>query len=112
MACANQAAAIQGQGQTHIAINCTRSLLSYCITGTPCRYGFYYLGAGYGDSQQQGLNGFYRSTVWGRLFLFAAFSVIVIRQEVERALLLPAFVNVLGAIAMHMALSKQQQQGS
>ena len=83
---------------------------NYCDCVAAGRYGFYYLGAGYGDTQQQGLHGFYRSTIWGRLFLFVAFSVIVLRQEVERALMLPAIVNVLGAIAMHMALSKQQQR--
>lgn len=76
-------------------------------------YGFYYLGAGYGDKQhQQASQGFYRATVWGRLFLFAAFAVIVWRREVERALLIPAVINLLGAVAMQVALMRQQQRNA
>ena len=73
-------------------------------------YGFYYLGVGFADRQQQPTSqGFYRATVWGRLFLFAAFSVIVWRREVERTLLIPAVINFLGALAMQLALLRQQQ---
>lgn len=76
-------------------------------------YGFYYLGAGYADKQQQQVSqGFYRATVWGRLFLFAAFSVIVWRREVERTLLIPAVVNLLGALTMQLALCRQQQRNA
>ena len=76
-------------------------------------YGFYYLGAGYADKRhQQASQGFYRATVWGRLYLFAAFAVIVWRREVERMLLIPAVVNLLGAIAMHLALLRQQQRNA
>lgn len=74
-------------------------------------YGFYYLGTGYVDRQShQASQGFYRATVWGRLFLFAAFSVIVWRREVERTLLIPAVVNLLGALTMHLALLRQQRR--
>jgi len=74
-------------------------------------YGFYYLGAGYADRQShQASQGFYRATVWGRLFLFAAFSIIVWRREVERTLLIPAVINLLGALTMHLALLRQQRR--
>lgn len=76
-------------------------------------YGFYYLGAGYADKQhQQASQGFYRATVWGRLFLFAAFAVIVWRGEVERTLLIPAVVNLVGALTMHLALLRQQMHNA
>ncbi len=76
-------------------------------------YGFYYLGAGYADRQnQQASQGFYHATVWGRLFLFAAFSFIVWRKEVERTLLIPAVINLLGAVTMHLALMRQQQRAT
>ena len=76
-------------------------------------YGFYYLGAGYADKQQQQASqGFYRATVLGRLFLFALFSVIVWRREVERTLLIPAVINLLGAVTMHVALLRQQHRTS
>lgn len=76
-------------------------------------YGFYYLGAGYADKQrEQASQGFYRATVWGRLYLFAAFAVIVWRKEVGRMLLIPAVVNLLGAITMHLALLRQQHRNA
>lgn len=79
-------------------------------------FGIYYFGAGYADrANPQGSTGFYQATVWGRLFLFAAFCVVVWRQEVQRTLLIPAVVNLLGAVTMQLALSRQklavQQQG-
>ncbi|DBA85210.1 TPA: hypothetical protein ACH3X2_005916 [Trebouxia sp. C0005] len=74
-------------------------------------YGFYYLGTGYVDRQShQASQGFYQATVWGRLFLFAAFSIIVWRREVERTLLIPAVINLLGALTMHLALLRQQRR--
>ena len=76
-------------------------------------YGFYYLGAGYADRQHQHASqGFYRATVLGRLFLFVMFSIIVWRKEVERTLLIPAVINLLGAVTMHVALLRQQHRTS
>ena len=72
-------------------------------------YGFYYLGAA---TDQQASQGFFRATVWGRLFLFVAFSIIVWRKEVERTLLIPAVINLLGAVTMHLALLRQQHRAA
>ena len=76
-------------------------------------FGFYYLGAGYADKQHQQVSqGFYKATVWGRCFLFAAFAAIVWRKEVERTLLIPAIVNLMGALTMQLALLRQQQRNA
>lgn len=68
-------------------------------------YGFYYLGAAFGEINHSGMQGFYRSTIVGRVFLAVCFSIFVGLGECPPALLLLAALNVVGAWIMHKSLS-------
>lgn len=73
-----------------------------------CAFGCYYVGAargGVGGSARA----FYRSTVVGRLGIFAAFGVLVARGAVEANLLLLGVVNAAGAALMWGALAKDDE---
>ncbi len=69
-------------------------------------FGFYYLGAAHGDMTNKGLESFYRSTVYGRLFLFVIFTVLVVSRKSQWQLLILAAFNLLGAGSMHRALNR------
>lgn len=69
-------------------------------------FGFYYIGAAHGDLTGKGVESFYRSTVYGRLFLGVAFSALVALDKSQWQLLILAAVNGLGALSMHLALQK------
>ncbi len=69
-------------------------------------FGFYYLGAAHGEASGQGLRSFYWSTILGRLVLAASFAFLVLKKEVEPALLLLAFANLVGAGGMWRALQR------
>ncbi|KAG2492294.1 hypothetical protein HYH03_009534 [Edaphochlamys debaryana] len=66
--------------------------------------GLQYLGTAVGDKQGQGAAGFYRTTVWSRLGLAAAFCLLVALKQSPPGLLVLAGINVVGALAMHTAL--------
>lgn len=72
-------------------------------------FGFYYLGAAYGELSGSGLSGFYLSTVIGRLALSGIFVVLTLRQEVGNGLLVLAVLNAAGALSMASALRKDRQ---
>ena len=70
-------------------------------------FGFYYIGAAHGDYTNKGLESFYRSTVYGRLFLAIVFTTLVISGKSQWQLLILAAANALGAGSMQHALRKQ-----
>ncbi|KAG1672137.1 hypothetical protein FOA52_001725 [Chlamydomonas sp. UWO 241] len=76
--------------------------------------GAQYLGTGLGDapvapgSSGGRVNSFYRATVWSRLLLAAAFSVLVAFGEAPATLLLLAGLNVVGAASMAVAIAKSE----
>ena len=72
-------------------------------------FGFYYVGAAHGDITHKGLESFYRSTVYGRLFLVIAFVVLVALKKSQWQLLILAGLNLLGAASMHKALNPSEQ---
>lgn len=69
-------------------------------------FGSYYLGAAWGEQHARGLTGFYESTVAGRLFLVAAFVLLVVTGQVGMGLLVLAGVNLLGAVNMFLQLGR------
>lgn len=69
-------------------------------------FGFYYLGAWYGEVHRVGLGGFYLATIAGRIFLAAAFSVLVLTGQVGPGLLLLAAMNLVSAWAMARAVAR------
>ncbi len=69
-------------------------------------FGSYYLGAAWGEQHARGLTGFYESTIAGRLFLAAAFGLLVVTGQVGPGLLVLAAVNLLGAVNMALQLRR------
>lgn len=68
-------------------------------------FGFYYVGAAHGDITRRGLKSFYEATVWGRLFLFTSFMILVAVKKSQWQLSFLAIVNLIGALSMKRALS-------
>ena len=69
-------------------------------------FGSYYLGAAHGEITQHQMRSFYQSTVLGRFFLSAAFVGMVCMKQAEWPLLIPASINLLGAVNMQRSLSR------
>ena len=69
-------------------------------------FGSYYLGAAWGERQSRGLQGFYESTVAGRIFLVVAFVLLVVAGQVGPGLLLLAAINLVGAGNMALQLHR------
>lgn len=69
-------------------------------------FGIYYLGASYGDNRGWGVDGFYWATVIGRVLLFVGFSFIVFAGELPTTLMIPALVNLWGALNMAKGLTQ------
>lgn len=69
-------------------------------------FGSYYLGAAWGERQARGLQGFYESTIVGRVFLVVAFALLVAAGQVGPGLLLLAAVNLVGAGNMALQLHR------
>lgn len=67
-------------------------------------YGIYYLGAGIGDCCEMGAQGFYMSTILGRLVLSLSFAWLAGAQAVPQGILILAAVNLVGAASMVRAL--------
>ena len=65
-------------------------------------FGAYYIGAAVG-----GLTGFYKATIFGRVFLAASFGWLVMKGDIGWKLLLLALANLIGAGGMWMALRKE-----
>lgn len=69
--------------------------------------GLQYLGTGLMHGQQGGAPmAFYRSTVWSRLFLVAAFVALVGTWQVQPSLLVLAALNLAGAVSMALAIRR------
>ena len=72
-------------------------------------FGFYYLGAAYGEITGSGLHGFYSSTVLGRLALSGIFLWLRIKGEAGFGLVIIAALNAAGALSMQSALSQNSK---
>ena len=67
-------------------------------------FGFYYTGAAHGEVTRRGIKSFYEATVYGRLFLFVSFMILVAVKKSQWQLSILAVVNLLGAGSMWQAL--------
>jgi len=73
-------------------------------------FGTYYLGSAIAEwSGEAAPLAFYRSTVFGRLFIAAAFAALYLSGDVrEVGIVLLGAVNAAGALAMHLALQTSE----
>ena len=67
-------------------------------------FGFYYAGAAHGEITRRGVKSFYEATIWGRLFLFVSFMILVAIKKSQWQLSILAFINLIGAASMWRAL--------
>ena len=82
------------------------------VFGTLCvAFGTYYWGTAFGDWHGMGAEGFYVSTIAGRVFIFVTFCAMVATGRfTEPALLLLGLINFVGALLMMHALNNGRRQ--
>ncbi len=92
--------------QSKIALTCSTVARGWIQVGgiLAMLFGIYYIGAGIGDCLKLGAQGFYISTILGRIVLSLCFAWLAAVKAVPQTILSLAAVNLVGAFAMARAL--------